>query len=376
MRDSEACAAPFLDCPLDDVITCRAAVKVPDDEVRWRMSRAGAGGWHRMEVEYYCDTKARKTGVDRGGNRLVIGSMHCRNPLFDVSSGKWLLPNVSGNESSWHQSQPAPDLGRHVRHKVVAVFPGDQFRINLVFAPVKINPGPCDPRFDSLMLRHCRIARQQIRIAILERHQCVQTEPPQSLKFVRVAATRVRNRDNQRRLRNTGSGLSDRFIHPGRRSGSRNLRQCWKFLGFCAYHTDTPRYSVADMGRFMPRILLAEDEEAMRLYLERALVRSGYAVSSVDRGTSAYALLEAGESFDLLLTDIVMPEMDGIELAQKAAIIAPDMRVMFITGFSAVTLRAGQTMPNAKVLSKPFHLKDLVLEVDRVFQSATASGLN
>jgi two-component system, cell cycle response regulator CpdR len=126
----------------------------------------------------------------------------------------------------------------------------------------------------------------------------------------------------------------------------------------------------------MIRILLAEDEEAMRLYLERALIRSGYGVVSVDRGTAAHDLLVAGERFDLLLTDIVMPEMDGIELAQKAALIAPDMRVMFITGFSAVTLRAGQQMPNAKVLSKPFHLKDLVMEVDRVFQTATRSGLN
>ncbi len=126
----------------------------------------------------------------------------------------------------------------------------------------------------------------------------------------------------------------------------------------------------------MIRILLAEDEEAMRLYLERALTRSGYEVVGVDRGTAAYALLEAGERFDLLLTDIVMPEMDGIELAQKAAILVPDLRVMFITGFSAVTLRAGQTMPNAKVLSKPFHLKDLVLEVDRIFTSNAATGLN
>jgi two-component system, cell cycle response regulator CpdR len=126
----------------------------------------------------------------------------------------------------------------------------------------------------------------------------------------------------------------------------------------------------------MIRILLAEDEEAMRLYLERALARSGYDVTGVDHGAAAYALLEAGEKFDLLLTDIVMPEMDGIELAQKAALLAPHMRVMFITGFSAVTLRAGLQMPNAKVLSKPFHLKDLVMEVDRVFQSETISGLN
>ena len=91
----------------------------------------------------------------------------------------------------------------------------------------------------------------------------------------------------------------------------------------------------------MIRILLAEDDNVMREYLARALVRSGYAVEAVDRGTAAIPLLEA-ERFDLLLTDIVMPEMDGIELAQRAAEIAPDMRVMFITGFSAVTLRAGR----------------------------------
>ena len=91
----------------------------------------------------------------------------------------------------------------------------------------------------------------------------------------------------------------------------------------------------------MIRILLAEDDEVMRVYLVRALQRSGYAVSAVDRGTAALAEIERGERFDLLLTDIVMPEMDGIELAQKASVIVPDMRVMFITGFSAVTLRAG-----------------------------------
>ena len=111
----------------------------------------------------------------------------------------------------------------------------------------------------------------------------------------------------------------------------------------------------------------------MRTYLTRALEKSGYAVSAVDRGTDALPLLES-ERFDLLLTDIVMPEMDGIELAQKAAEMAPDMRVMFITGFAAVTLRAGKQMPQARVLSKPFHLRDLVLEVDRLFEVESANG--
>ena len=120
------------------------------------------------------------------------------------------------------------------------------------------------------------------------------------------------------------------------------------------------------------RSLLAEDDRVMREYLTRALERSGYAVVAVDRGTAAIPLLET-EHFDLLLTDIVMPEMDGIELAQKAGDMLPDLRVMFITGFAAVTLKAGKTMPQARVLSKPFHLRDLVLEVDRMFEHERVS---
>ena len=123
----------------------------------------------------------------------------------------------------------------------------------------------------------------------------------------------------------------------------------------------------------MLRILLAEDDQVMREYLTRALQRSGYAVTAVDRGTAAIPLLET-ESFDLLLTDIVMPEMDGIELAQRAGEMCKDLRVMFITGFAAVTLKAGKTMPQARVLSKPFHLRDLVMEVDRMFETDNVTG--
>lgn len=116
----------------------------------------------------------------------------------------------------------------------------------------------------------------------------------------------------------------------------------------------------------MIRILLAEDDEAMRTYLGRALENAGYQVVSVDCGLAAIPHLHA-EHFDLLLSDIVMPEMDGIELAQRCAEISPATKVMFITGFAAVTLRASREAPGAKVLSKPFHLRDLVLEVQRVF---------
>lgn len=123
-----------------------------------------------------------------------------------------------------------------------------------------------------------------------------------------------------------------------------------------------------------PRILLAEDEDAMRTYLERALEKAGYEVVSVDRGTEALPLLEA-EHFDLLLSDIVMPEMDGIELAQRCAEVSPRTKVMFITGFAAVSLRASREQPTAKVLSKPFHLRDLVLEVERTFDEQREASL-
>ena len=122
------------------------------------------------------------------------------------------------------------------------------------------------------------------------------------------------------------------------------------------------------------RILLAEDDDAMRVYLERALVNAGYSVDSVDRGTDAMPLLE-GAQYDLLLSDIVMPEMDGIELAQRCNEVSPHTKVMFITGFAAVTLKASREQPHAKVLSKPFHLRDLVLEVERVLDERVSASL-
>ena len=122
------------------------------------------------------------------------------------------------------------------------------------------------------------------------------------------------------------------------------------------------------------RILLAEDDDAMRVYLQRALNQAGYIVDAVDRGTEAIPLLENSQ-YELLLSDIVMPEMDGIELAQRCNEISPSTKVMFITGFAAVTLKASREQPHAKVLSKPFHLRDLVIEVERALESPSTAQL-
>ena len=114
------------------------------------------------------------------------------------------------------------------------------------------------------------------------------------------------------------------------------------------------------------KILLAEDDNDMRRFLVKALEKAGYQVSSFDNGASAYDRLRE-EPFSLLLTDIVMPETDGIELARRATELDPDLKVMFITGFAAVALNADSKAPkDAKVLSKPFHLRDLVDEVNKL----------
>ena len=118
----------------------------------------------------------------------------------------------------------------------------------------------------------------------------------------------------------------------------------------------------------MQRILLAEDDDDMRGFLERELKKAGYDVVAFGNGLEAYERL-CEEPFTLLLTDIVMPEMDGIELARRAAEFDPDIKIMFITGFAAVALNPDSNAPkDAKVLSKPFHLRDLVEEVERMAQ--------
>ena len=116
----------------------------------------------------------------------------------------------------------------------------------------------------------------------------------------------------------------------------------------------------------MAKILLAEDDFDMRRFLVKALKNAGFDVISYDNGRSAYQRLRE-EPFELLLTDIVMPEMDGIELARRASELDPDIKIMFITGFAAVALNADASAPKqAKVLSKPVHLRELVNEVQKL----------
>ena len=121
----------------------------------------------------------------------------------------------------------------------------------------------------------------------------------------------------------------------------------------------------------MPHILLAEDDESLRGFLTRALEKAGYEVTACADGDEAAAALDG--PWDLLLTDIVMPGLDGIEVARLAGHKRPEAPIMFITGFAAVSLEAAQAAaPGAKVLSKPIHLREIVAEIQKVVPAAAA----
>ena len=110
----------------------------------------------------------------------------------------------------------------------------------------------------------------------------------------------------------------------------------------------------------MARILLAEDDEHLRPFLARSLENAGHEVLAFSDGEDALPVLGTGQ-VDILISDIVMPGMNGIELARLAKEKEPDLPVIFITGFSAVAMEALETVNGvSKVLSKPFHLNSLV----------------
>lgn len=119
----------------------------------------------------------------------------------------------------------------------------------------------------------------------------------------------------------------------------------------------------------MAQILLVEDDESLRRFLVQALVRAGHQLTDCGDGRVAFDVFAPGR-FDLLLTDIVMPGMDGIELAKRASDSDPELKVMFITGFAAVALHPASGAPKeSRVLSKPFHLREIVGEVERMIRS-------
>ena len=116
----------------------------------------------------------------------------------------------------------------------------------------------------------------------------------------------------------------------------------------------------------MARILLAEDEPSVREFVQRALVHQGHEVTSVSDGGEALEALQ-DERYDLLLTDIVMPRLDGVALALKASKEYPDMRIVLMTGYAAERDRAHNLDALVhEVVSKPFTLSDICNTIESV----------
>lgn len=112
------------------------------------------------------------------------------------------------------------------------------------------------------------------------------------------------------------------------------------------------------------RILIVEDEAMVRAVAERALARKGYEVLTASHGEEALDLLERlPEGVDLLISDVVMPTMDGPTLVRHARQRFPDLRIIFMSGYAEEQLRRSIDMPGVAFLAKPFSVQDLADKV-------------
>jgi CheY-like chemotaxis protein len=111
----------------------------------------------------------------------------------------------------------------------------------------------------------------------------------------------------------------------------------------------------------MARILIADDEESMRLLVGRAIAMDGHEIVTAEDGAEALEILTDQEgAFDLLLTDIKMPVMDGIALALSAARDFPDLTILLMTGYADQRERAtGLNAIVHDVVTKPFSVADI-----------------
>ncbi|WP_136658399.1 response regulator [Nitratireductor sp. XY-223] len=110
----------------------------------------------------------------------------------------------------------------------------------------------------------------------------------------------------------------------------------------------------------MAKILIAEDEESLRRFVSRALKMDGHEVDEAADGANGLDQLRLEKSYDLLLSDIRMPVMDGIELAHLAAAEFPELKILLMTGYAEQRERAESLSDVVvDVVSKPFTLPDI-----------------
>jgi two-component system cell cycle sensor histidine kinase/response regulator CckA len=106
-------------------------------------------------------------------------------------------------------------------------------------------------------------------------------------------------------------------------------------------------------------VLLVEDEPMVRSVAERALTRHGYSVITAESGEDALEVLDKGETIDLLISDVVMPGMDGPTMVREARKTRPELKILFISGYAEEQLRKSIDIENVNFLPKPFSVIEL-----------------
>ncbi|MBC7833122.1 MAG: response regulator, partial [Hyphomicrobium sp.] len=118
-------------------------------------------------------------------------------------------------------------------------------------------------------------------------------------------------------------------------------------------------------------ILLVEDEAMVRTVAERALARHGYKVLTATNGEEALERLEAyGDEIALLISDVVMPVMDGPTMVREARKSHPELPILFMSGYAEEQLRKSIDIANVAFLPKPFSVLELAEAVQRVLVGA------
>jgi len=131
-----------------------------------------------------------------------------------------------------------------------------------------------------------------------------------------------------------------------------------------------PRTSPEKSSTTTQRILLVEDQAALRVVVCEVLEELGYRVDAFENGPAALAHLQAGERPDLLLSDIGLPGgLNGRQLAERCRERHPDLKVLFITGYDeSAALSDGQLLQGTQVLTKPFELQVLAERVGMLLE--------
>lgn len=116
------------------------------------------------------------------------------------------------------------------------------------------------------------------------------------------------------------------------------------------------------------RILLVEDEDTVRAVAERALVRQGYEVTTAADGEEGLEKIAAGAGFDLVVSDVVMPTLDGPAMAREIRALHPDLPFLFMSGYAEEQLRREIDIPNMHFLAKPFSVQQIAQAVEKVLR--------